>query len=398
MINIDTESFFKIIFFVLIAFVVYIIFGQTKISTLFQAKNIIKIVVFIISASIIYIYSKDPVISFLSSKTLPKEVASYKSLSEAPLVSDNYEMVPLFIQNKRRGFVFYSLLYDQINDSNYIIGFDKNRQLEHTAYWKLSNQGDVIDSISVVDPRLFNCGVFFESDYYIDWFNTGDKAKKKYLRIIDDENLSLDEIKNYIDEAIMIDVGVDYSNKENTVLELFLLSEGGWTRLKSKKLYNAIIPVEEENDYQSKGKKELFEMEDSETFSIRLEKYLGIFKKRFTTLKKEEHVSPEKKCAIQIEAFEKKQRFKPPFFSMTSYGYAGWYGTGFVKLKSRSISFPFKLEAFENEDGVIRTGIELYYPMIEKGKDLIIVKVGSKKNREQLQDYYGLYVLRKKNL
>ncbi|NMH89587.1 hypothetical protein [Flavivirga algicola] len=353
-------------------------------------------------AFIVYKYSKDHVILLISSKTLPKEVTSYKNPSEAPLVSNNYEMIPLFNQKRRQGFVFTRdmLLYDYRNESNYIVSVDKSRNWETLnphVYWKLNDRGNIIDSISVVDTRLFNCGVFFNSNYYIDWFNTGDKTKKKYSRIMDDKNLSLDEIKTYIDKASMVDVGVDYSNKKDTKLELFLFNESGWSILKSKKLFNEIIPIEEENDYQSKGRIRLSEMEDSETFSIKLEKYLGSFKKRFTVLKKGAYPSLEKKCVIKIEAFEKKQRFKPSFFSMTSHGYPGWYGTGFIKLKSKSISFPFKLEAFEDEKGRITTGIYLYYPMTETGKDLILVKIGPKKNREQSQDYYGLYVLRTKN-
>ncbi len=82
---------------------------------------------------------------------------------------------------------------------------------------------------------------------------------------------------------------------------------------------------------------------------------------------------------------------------MVNHGHPGWYGTGFIILKPRSIAFPFKLEVFENESKNMDTGISLYYPIIEDfEKDLIFVKSGQKKNRTS-KDYFSLYILRTKD-
>lgn len=360
--------------------------------------NIFKIVVCVVFIFILYRYTRDPIIRFFSSKALPKEVTLYKSLSEVPVVFDGYEMVPLFIEKERPTIAILNdmLLYDSINKCNYITSIDNSQNLGSMnphVYWKLDDRGDIVDSISVVDIRLFNCGVFFENDYYIDWFNTGDKTRKSFVQIMDDNDLTVDQIKAYIDEALVVDVGVDYTDHSNVKLELFLFNGTGWSVLKSKKLYNEIVPSQEENDYESKGSERLFEMRDIATFSIKLEKHLGDFKRRFSILKENEWPSQEKEYVMEVVAFEKQKRFKPPFFSNESLGYPGWYGTGFVRLTSASVSFPFKLEAFEHDR--VETGISLYCPIVHPGEGFILVKIGAKRNREDLQDYYGLYILRR---
>ncbi|NMH89667.1 hypothetical protein [Flavivirga algicola] len=348
-------------------------------------SNIIKIIFFIVGTSIIYKYSKNPVIIFLSSKTIPKNLESYKSIHEAPLVHDNYEIIPLFNQKKGKYDLRFSkrdlIFYDCVSKSNYILANGKNDRI--TVYLKLNNRGDLIDSISIDDPRLFNCGVFFEHDYYIDWFRTGDTAKKKYSQVIYEEDLSLDQIKTYIGEAIEVDVGISYYDRDSTKIELFLLNKNGWSVLRSKKLYDELKSILRETYDLS----HLYQMQDSETFSMKLDKHLGHFQKRFIIPKTEEFLTLEEKCVVEIEAFRKEERYDPPFFSLRSKGRPGWHGTGFIKLKYKSTIFPFKKWVFEDDHGYISRNFALYYPITEISKEFIIVSANPN----------DLYIFRPKN-
>lgn len=369
-----------------------------------QLGNIIKIVVLVVLVVIVYKFSKKPILIYVSKLSLPEEVTSYKSITEASLASENYEMIKLF-----KGHDDYPAIkdffYDFINKNHYIKTFDKSEDAcsDCYIYWRLNNRGDITDSISVASEKLFNSGVFFYDDYYVDWFNTGDRTKKNYIEVIEDTTLTRDQIKTYIKDAKALDAGVDYSDFKDIKIDLFIFNGEGWSVIKSKKLYNEIVPVEEENDYESKGKEQLHLMKDAETFSLKLESYFGSFKKRYTLLTRFLPTFLEDKSkgySFEVVAFEKIKYFEPSKFSFAdvSYGPPGWYGIGYVTLNYGSEpAIPFKLEAIEYENG-IETGINIYYPEIETGEALTFASISAKRNREDSQDYYGLYIIRPKHL
>lgn len=179
--NTHSASIFKIVFFVLTIIIVFILLRYLRNSKPFHTSNIIKIILFMVAIFIIYKTSKNPIIIFLSSKTIPKELQSYKSIDEAPLIYDNYEITPLFSSKKKRYNIRFPkrdlILYDSVNNHNYIMASGKSDD-DITVYLKLNHHGDMIDSISVNQPRLFNSGVFFYHDYYIDWFRSSETTRK----------------------------------------------------------------------------------------------------------------------------------------------------------------------------------------------------------------------------
>src|SRR5690606_21554706 len=153
-----------------------------------------------------------------------EEVASYKSISEASLTSENHEMKKLFDDHDHYP-PLKDFFYDFINKNHYIRTFDKSNECSDCyIYWRLNNRGDITDSISIESGKLFNSGVFFYKDYYIDWFNTGDKTKKNYTEVIEDSTLTKDQIKAYIKEAEALDAGVDYSDFKDVKIDLFIFN------------------------------------------------------------------------------------------------------------------------------------------------------------------------------
>ena len=366
-----------------------------------QLSNIIKLVILVVLVVIVYKVSKKPILIYLSKLSLPEEVASYKSISEASLTSENHEMKKLFDDHDHYP-PLKDFFYDFINKNHYIRTFDKSNECSDCyIYWRLNNRGDITDSISIESGKLFNSGVFFYKDYYIDWFNTGDKTKKNYTEVIEDSTLTKDQIKAYIKEAEALDAGVDYSDFKDVKIDLFIFNGEGWSLIKSKKLYNEIVPVEEERDYKSKGKKQLHLMRDTETFSLKLESYFGSFKKRYTLLDRFRPTylkNKSKEYTFEVVAFKKIKYDEPSKFSFAdvSYGPPGWYGIGYVTLNYGSEPvIPFKLEAIEYEDR-IETGINIYYPEMETGEVLTLAIISAKRNREDPLDYNGLYVIRPK--
>lgn len=199
-----------------------------------------------------------------------------------------------------------------------------------------------------------------------------------------------------------MDAGVDYSDFKDVKIDLFIFNGEGWSVIKSKKLYNEIVPVEEEKKHLSKAKEQLHLMKDTETFSLKLESYFGSFKKRYTLLDKfrPTYLENKKGYTFEVVAFEKIEYFEPSKFSFAdvSYGPPGWYGIGYVTLNyGAEPVIHFKLEAIEYENGV-ETGINIYYPEMKTGETLTFARINAKRNREDNLDYNGLYIIRPKDL
>lgn len=343
---------------------------------------------------ILSFYTRDSILTFISKITLPKKFNNYKTLSEAPLISKNYELVKICSETNKNACNCLShisnIFYDLHEKKHYLKGGNANEHI----YWKLNNQGDIIDSIFVSNSRLFNSGIFFYNNYYLDWINSGDKTKKKYIEIIDDTSLTIEQIRNYIDRAIIVDAGVDYKNSS---IEVFTYNGIGWSVLKSNKLYLEIINPDKKN-YESESIK-LYKIKDSETFSIKVESTNKHFQKRFVNLTNNitDYIKKDEFNNYEVEAFKKTKRKRNPIYSSNSYGYSGWYGIGYLSFYNESESITFQLDIIKHEKHNFSTGINFFYPSIDINQNLRFVNISTKRNRETPLDYFGLYVIRKRH-
>ncbi len=323
---------------------------------------------------------------------------AYQNLSQAPISADGFEIVKIFDHSKGSNKVGGSvitlekILYDTFLKTYYLKTIDYSAGLESMnphIYWKLDEYGEIIDSLSIVDSGLFNTGIFFNEDHYIDWFVTGDPTPKKYLKVINDSLLSLGQIKQQIDQAIKIDLAIDYSDDANTKIKLLLYDGKDWSVLKSQKLFHQLE--------EQKG--ELYKLQDKETFSLVIEELLVEFKSRFTTLDYQppsNDTSNHSTVRIEKIAFEKTIYFSRPFISFNNYGLQDWYGMNYYQLSYGKAMFRLKSEGF-NSGSSLRKGITSYHPTAPTSNHLLFIHVGQKETIDGKYDDHGIYLIRKLN-
>ena len=236
----------------------------------------------------------------------------------------------------------------------------------YPMFWKMNDQGRVIDSIEIDRFRLHNSGMFFHNDYFIDWLNNGNKTKQKYVDIIDGDSLFIQQLENLIHRADILDVNKDY---ENEITNLFLKDSEGWTRVKSKRLYNKTEDMYKQIPMYT------------------LQPYIQNRKERFIRL----DIAKDELNPIHIEHFVKKTKYSRSLGDFNNNGRSGWDGIGYFKLDHNSESIHFKGYAFNHRLDKI-----FVYRPIEKDQDFLIFYLHKRASDDRHYKNTGVYVLRKK--
>lgn len=310
---------------------------------------------------------------------LPEKFKDYKYLSEGRIESDNYEIIKIIENWKGKAesngivhleAIFYdtatknTLFFTEPKDYDIIEG-NLMPKAPCQIFWKMNNQGRIIDSIKIdYSISLHNSGVFFHNDYFIDWVNNDNKTKQKYVDIIDGDSLSVPELENLISAATMLDIDKDYDNE---IATLFLKEKEGWTKVKSKRLYEKTEGIS--------GRISMYS----------LKPYMESYKERFIQL------DIAREDPIQTEHFVKTSTSSTSLGDYNSNGRSGTIGIGYFKLNHNSESITFKGYAFNKR--LDKTYV--YYP-IEKEQDFIIMYLQKRANDDRHFKNTGIYVLRKK--
>ncbi len=312
---------------------------------------------------------------------LSEKLKEYKYLSEGPIESDNYEIIKIIDNWKGRaevdGIVFLEAIFYDTTTKNILfctnpkeyekIDDEWENKIPYQIFWKMNDHGRVIDSIKIdYSLGLNNSGVFFHDDYFIDWVNNNNKTKQKYIDVIEGDSLSIQQLESHINRANMLYANKDY---ENEITNLFLKEKEGWTRIKSKKLYEKTEPIY------------------GQVLMYTLKPYIENYKKRFIEL----DIAKGELEPIQIEHFVKKSKQSKSLADINNHGRSGWGGIGYFKLNHNSESINFKGHAFNRK--LDRTYI--YYP-IEKDQDFLIMYLHKRASDNRHFKNTGIYVLRKK--
>lgn len=326
-------------------------------------------------------------------KPLPEKFKTYRFLNETTIKSDTYEVKQLIdnLENKEKspGIIRLNKIMHDKKTKNLIIfsEYEDNYPeiIRYDMLLKVNNQGKEIDSLKInYDTPLYNSGVIFEENYYIDWINTGSKVKQKYVNVIDGDRFSWQQLEDTVNRADSIDIAVSLIDKELEV-RIFLKTVKGWEMIKSKK----ILPRIEEEVMIGKS-----------VFSRKLPPFTNIIKKRFIPIENNmkwpgfNKVNPNPK--LYLEYFDRLTNHSSGFsFSININGNAisGWSGMGYYKLIHNEDSIRFK--AHTHEGDVYTSNIAVYCPPDET-QDFVFIQVHKNKNGNRPLRNSGLYILHKK--
>lgn len=240
----------------------------------------------------------------------------YLYLSSNKVASENYKVIKLL--NDNTGYMSSStdMFYDKQNH-NFLT------RKNDSIYWKINGVNLELDSI-IVRGDFDNSGVFFNKNYYVDWILTGDKKRKKYLKIIIDENFSNSELERLYEKAQEISFSRSYSKGRC----YFKINES-WLVVESEKLYSKIEYDSETkqlkmSDFPIKNKNRIIQLQS-----------LDLFKKQ-----------ENKPSLITYIHFLKKEKHGSSFFDFNNTTRAGWTGIGYFQLNHGLETLKFKDNTF----------------------------------------------------
>jgi len=319
---------------------------------------------------------------------LPEKFKAYRLLSEGHIESDSYEIVKMANHWKGPaevdGVYWLNTVFSD-EKMNAILFVTNAKEYELTeelpvekepyhVYWKMNGAGHDFDSIRVdYSLSLYNSGVFFGEEYYVDWVNTGDKTKHQYTEVIEGDQLSLERFEELIGGAQELEIGIDSEAKETS---FYLKYEDGWMVLKSKVMFDkselswSKIPMHTIKPYKEKQTQRFSEIND--------------------------HVAwPKKKTDpahnIYTEYFVKERKSSISLGDYNNHGRSGWSGMGYFRLEHNGESLNFKATAFNH-----RLDRDIVYYPTNEDQDFVIIYLLKRASDERNYPDSGIFVLRKK--
>ena len=324
----------------------------------------------------------------------PEKFNDYNFISSGKISSKTYEVVKVF--NTWKGTtiadgiihleaVLYDVVKEQVIFYTSVRGYEKRAdELMPTApyriLYKINQDGVLIDSVKLdYSVSIHNSGMLYNNDnfYYIDWLNSGDKTQKEYTRIINDENLTLQDLDKMIEKAISFDVTKDY---DHGMANIHLKNDSGIMLIRSKKLYQNI-----EGSY-------------GVIRQPRLKPYKDHYTPRFIKINVS-YETPKSRTvqgftySLDTELFVKKKKQSTSLGNINGNGRSGWTGMGYFALKHSSEFIQFKGYAFNGH----LDRHHMYYP-IEKNKQLAVLHLLRRTSDLRPPEAAGVYVIRKKTV
>jgi len=332
-------------------------------------KSIIIIAVIIIV--LLILYRVDSVRNGISTFFLDKKYNTYTYLYENKTTSKNYEIVKILDAKS----IKKPILFDKLN-KNFIFTKD---ELYLSTIWKINSKGEKIDSLKI-KGYLYPSGIYFFDDYYIDWAITGNKLKQKYDTIINYDELSKNEFKDYLNKATIVDY-TRTSRKRIYIGRCHLKIQDKWIVIESEKLSKEL-----ENDYE----KDYFELRHKNKDFLKKNGDRLIPLKNnilpFNDWKKQENM-------FFLQKFVKESYFRPQLFLG---GDAGWRGTGYFKLTYKSDVFNFKSYTFKSNRFSYNPYISIYIPEKEYNLDIAFIRLNKESFSKHSSKNVGTFVLKRK--
>lgn len=324
----------------------------------------------------------------------PEKFNDYNFISSGQVASKTYEVIKVFDTWKGPTIadgiihleaVLYDLkkeqviLYTTVKDYEKMEDRLESKSPYHILY-KINKDGVFIESVKVdYSLIIHNSGMLYNNDnfYYIDWINSGDTTQKKYSRIINDDNLTLQELDKLLEKSISFDVTIDYDNE---VSNIHLRNKFGVMLIRSKKLYKNI-----EGNFGIINKPILRPYK---------EHYIPrffIIDVAYQTPK--DRVIQAPTYSLDTELFVKKKKQSTSLGDFNGNGRSGWTGMGYFTLEHSSEFIKFKGYAFNGQ----LDRYHMYYP-IEKDKQLAVLHLLRRASDLRPPEDAGVYVIRKKTV
>lgn len=267
--------------------------------------------------------------------------------------SEDYELYHLIKENI--DCFDRNILFDTLN-KNFLAGTnsDNINNNEISVIWKINSKGEIIDSIALRDGYYLDeeCGIIrnnIKDDHFLDWINTGDKNKKSYSEIInEDSSLTRENWDNQFKELY---------NKAQTAINgyehkwIFNI-DNSWI------LFYGLKNDDRFNNYNS----EEYKKYPSKSIYWRLRDDVPMYVNQFLRLNSEVEASictrdepnPYKNYRSKLlsEAFFLYgKRVYPSLFSLGINGtdhLPGYHGIGFINLAYNNEILKFKTYAYKD--------------------------------------------------
>ncbi len=333
-------------------------------------KKIIIIAIFFLVLMLLYNYV-GVVRNSIAKAFLSNSFNEYSFLSENKVDSEDYQIKKIIDGELDQKILFNTLTQEfiiTIRDSDY----DRNNQGWY-ALWKIDKKGQVIDSLSSKNG-MSPIGIYFEEDHYVDWVESGSKAKKEYKQIINFDSIASADFNYFVEKAEIIEYDGDYENKK---VNCYLKIEDSWIVFESKKGYE---------DYFSNPEKFYKHKTKTTSWLLVLEDKIKPF-----------HKWKDINSYIYLQKFVGESREFKSFYDINNTSRSGWNGTGYFSLWHNSSLLHFKSYTFKSSFG-FDPDISIYAPPNNYGdhtRKIDIAFISLSKRMKSNRDYkeVGVYVI-----
>ena len=305
-------------------------------------KKIILFVLLMMVFFFLYCYVS-VVRNFIDQTLLPSTYNEYAYLYENKVESKDYRIIKIIDGSTYDDMLFHTGTEEfilEMPDSDY----DRNNRGWKT-YWKISKEGEVIDSLDTT-AYMYDVGVFFDSISYIDWVDSGKKIAQKYQARIDFDTVSKTSFDGYVASAESITYAIDFENKK---ANCYLKIKDEWLVFESKKAY--------QSDIRSDGKANFGYEPKSRDSLIELTNRILPFQKW-----------KDEKEFIYLERFVGEERQYQSFLDLNNTSRGGWNGTGYFRLTHNSEPLYFKSYTFKSDS--YDSDLRLYDFQYSKGHSI----------------------------
>lgn len=302
------------------------------------------------------------------------EPHAYQRLAEHTITSKNYELSRLLPE-------YYGDIFFIPERREFIIWADKYLR-------RYSEEGELLD---ILENRgeLRRVGVSFKESGYNDWVISGEIDDKVYVKDLDDTSLSEADLKSLIDTADNVDYDLPTNAYEKKEFTLFLKTQMGWSRVRSKKLFNLYDYTL--GDEHQKSWLPLKGMQRHATHQLLL------------LDKSDEWDVNSMTSPMVVKDYLKTGKSGRGFLDINNQGWKGTYGHGYLALMQNGENLHFQIEIAQIGTG--NDGRKLFSPDFEvmmlpkeyrtrNSAAFLVLEPRSHEYRPR--DELGMYVLRPK--
>lgn len=181
-------------------------------------------------------------------------------------------------------------------------------------------------------------GANFKETGYNDWVVSGEKEDKPYVKIIDGDKLSVEELKTLVVSAENIDTSFAYEKDNTGVLTIYLKQKNGWSLLRTKKYFGLYdFDIAREQEYSGLPFKGMVRRSIDRLHLMKSSREWDL----------NTGSSP-----IKVMTFNIKGKRSPSFMDINNHGWEGGFGHGYLHLKHNNEDLHFQIElAQEKSNG-----------------------------------------------